>query len=562
LLVLSANCAKTKEVEPKPPECRHTFDLFPDGTPIEGDTGTSTGAYQSLDGDEFSDWGFLVASAPVTNCVVVKTSYYSTTNNYLMLLEGNPCSGANRIEVTFLDPVGQVSLAFSGASIDYMMEVYDQAGELLGVPTQTAEFDEEGQLFTVSFVSDSANIKRIRFGYVGTTVAVVAIREISTCDIVSYSAPDWFTDRGNLGHTASTNSQIALPLSERWRVNLSGGIRSSVIGAFGKLYIGTDGNTMYALSPQDGSEQWAFQANAKLSSPATAVVENKQDKYLWFVAEDGSLYALNAESGDLLWKVSGGVGTFNSATNYASGIVFYNYMSGGVSSKVRAVNGISGAIAWESSEYNITTATPMHGAGRLFQGLAQGGTVFRAYHPMTGDVDWEVYESGPTAASYTSGVIDSDTGVGNPIRIYFSSRNGSVKAIESANGQAIWETNLPGSGQVWGLALTQDRSPNTLIVAQNADLYALEPPTGNIVWRIQHSGNHIDPTTRNTPKPAIYGDYVFGVEAGSDLVARKLGDGTEAWRVTLDAHTASSPTVGGETVYIATSTGTVYAFSP
>ena len=90
-----------------------------------------------------------------------------------------------------------------------------------------------------------------------------------------YTAPDWFTDRGNLGHIASMNSQIILPLTERWQVNLGGGVRSSVIGSFGKLFVGADDNTMYALSPQDGSVQWAFEAEGKISSTATAMGMSK-----------------------------------------------------------------------------------------------------------------------------------------------------------------------------------------------------------------------------------------------------------------------------------------------
>lgn len=79
----------------------------------------------------------------------------------------------------------------------------------------------------------------------------------------------------------------------------------------------------------------------------------------------------------------GGVGTFNSATNYATGRVFYTYMAGPVTSKVRAVNGRTGEVMWESNSMNITTASPMHSMGQLVQGITQGGTVLRAHNPIT-----------------------------------------------------------------------------------------------------------------------------------------------------------------------------------
>ena len=61
--------------------------------------------------------------------------------------------------------------------------------------------------------------------------------------------------------------------------------------------------------------------------------------------------------------------------------------------------------------------------------------------------------------------------------------------------------------------------------------------------------------------PAIYGDYVFHVENGINLVARDLEDGSKVWEVELDSSTVSSPTVGGHSVYIASGSGMVYAFS-
>lgn len=160
-----------------------SFETFPDGTPVTGDTTDTQGiVWHSLDGDEFAECGFLVASAPVTSCVAVRTNYYSSPHNYLALMTGPGCPGcvnARRIETTFLEPVQEVCLEFSGASMGYVMEVYDEDGGLLGTSIESAEFDEEGSLFTTTFSSDTANISRTSFGvYSEWVTAVVAIREI------------------------------------------------------------------------------------------------------------------------------------------------------------------------------------------------------------------------------------------------------------------------------------------------------------------------------------------------------------------------------------------------
>jgi len=177
LVVLLVGCQPP--IEP-PIEYKYTFDSFPDGTPITGNTTNTEGhIWQSLQGDEFSEWGFLVASTPVSNCVAVRMNFCWTTDNYLALLDGVSCSNSRRIEITFIEPVREVALAFSGASTNYVMEVYAENEELLGSPVQMAEFSKEGRLFTISFSSGSANISRISFGaYLETEAVVVAIREI------------------------------------------------------------------------------------------------------------------------------------------------------------------------------------------------------------------------------------------------------------------------------------------------------------------------------------------------------------------------------------------------
>ncbi|TKJ30797.1 MAG: hypothetical protein CEE40_03815 [Chloroflexi bacterium B3_Chlor] len=157
-----------------------SFETFPDGTPVTGDTKDTQGiVWQRLEGDEFAECGFLVASAPVTSCVAVRTNYYSSPHNYLALITGLGCVNARRIEITFLEPVQEVCLEFSGASTHYVMEVYDEDAGLLGTSIELAEFDEEGSLFTTTFSSDTANISRTSFGvYSESITAVVAIREI------------------------------------------------------------------------------------------------------------------------------------------------------------------------------------------------------------------------------------------------------------------------------------------------------------------------------------------------------------------------------------------------
>ncbi len=181
ILVCAVACETPVPAVPAPTRQTCGFDTFPDGTPIVGDTVDAEGfVWQSLDGDEFLDCGYTVASAPVTSCVVVSTSYYSTNDNYLWLRHWGNCANAHRIEIHFVEPVSEVSLKFSGASRYYMMEVYNTEGDLLGDAREEAEFDPEGRVFTITFASDEADISRASFGaYLSFPKSVVAIREVT-----------------------------------------------------------------------------------------------------------------------------------------------------------------------------------------------------------------------------------------------------------------------------------------------------------------------------------------------------------------------------------------------
>ena len=178
--LLIANCVPGKSVTA--PGCiKRNFETFPDGTHITGDTTDSTIIWQNLNGDEFSEWGFLVDSTSIAGCAIIRTSYYVNENNHLAIGNSGSCINSDKIKITFIEPIREITLSFLGATTNYRMEVYDESGEFLGVANQMAEFDNGETLFYVSYRSDEANISAIQFGdQLGT--ADIAIQEIKMCD--------------------------------------------------------------------------------------------------------------------------------------------------------------------------------------------------------------------------------------------------------------------------------------------------------------------------------------------------------------------------------------------
>ncbi|MCB0190202.1 MAG: hypothetical protein KDE31_38280, partial [Caldilineaceae bacterium] len=154
---------------------RITFDKLPDGS------ATTLEAY--LRGDEYAAQNILLAGAPEGSyCANGKLTAIRRPGTYggvdfPFLTTASPqqishCNGVP-IAISFIEPVGAVTLTFAGASVVYMLKAFDANGRLLGTAQQRAEFG--GPNAQITYRSAGDNISRITFGY---QAAITAIKEI------------------------------------------------------------------------------------------------------------------------------------------------------------------------------------------------------------------------------------------------------------------------------------------------------------------------------------------------------------------------------------------------
>lgn len=391
-----------------------------------------------------------------------------------------------------------------------------------------------------------------------TAVGAIQLAFLAAC---APAYDGWRMDRREPELTAADDESISSTIGLRWRVDAGAAVRFSPIIGYGRVFVGTDGNELRALSPITGSSLWTYRAGGKISTGgAVQMLRDIDYPIIWFTAEDGFLYALNAENGTALWNLPGAATTWNSAPGYQVPRHVFYLFGNGISSTLRAVNAVTGAVWWEHSVGNITTATPMviHSQDVLIQGVTQGGTVVKAYRTTDGTPLWTLSATSPAAGPYTSGTYGSFRD-----RLYISLESASVEAYNVTNQLRVWRTGLPGGGPVSGLAIKQipDATDGIVFATQDAHIYALEARTGKILWSAAHSGNQVDPTTRRTPMPAVYGSFVFHVEDGRRLVARRVHDGDVRWNFSLDDTVIGSPAVANGLIVVATKAGTVYGFA-
>jgi len=111
-------------------------------------------------------------------------------------------------------------------------------------------------------------------------------------------------DRTNAGLTAADVPKLKVKWAFGFPGELSADSQPSIAG--GRVFVGTQSGSVYALSAATGCVHWVFRADAAVRAAVTiAKVETKGGaaQYAAFVGDRaGNVYALDAGSGALIWK--------------------------------------------------------------------------------------------------------------------------------------------------------------------------------------------------------------------------------------------------------------------
>lgn len=74
--------------------------------------------------------------------------------------------------------------------------------------------------------------------------------------------------------------------------------------AGGRLFIGGDNGTVYSIDAKSGCAYWSFHADSAVrTTPIVKPIEGQKDKFaVFFASQAGTVFAVSAQSGDMLWK--------------------------------------------------------------------------------------------------------------------------------------------------------------------------------------------------------------------------------------------------------------------
>jgi len=220
----------------------------------------------------------------------------------------------------------------------------------------------------------------------------------------------------------------------RWKFRTGANISSSPVVSGDTIYFGSSDNNFYALSAGTGELIWQFTTGGMINQSAATLYNNT----LYVGSRDGYLYAIDAATGSEKWKFSsGGISFEQSSPTVKDGVLYMaswyeigDFSKGG---SVYAINAETGALVWESMKGIGFSTSPYVYEGKLYIGGDDGNIT--ALDIATGEILWErkIYHNSanPVAADGILYIGGSGTG-------YFY-------AFDALTGKDIWKYPTPGN---------------------------------------------------------------------------------------------------------------------
>ena len=209
---------------------------------------------------------------------------------------------------------------------------------------------------------------------------------------------------------------------------------------------------------------WVFNSgNMMTASP----VSDENQIYIGDVS--GSFYALDTESGDIVWSFQGAGAIYGTAAVYQNKLVFTS-----ADSVIYCLNSDDGSIIWKYKTGDALVSVPLIADEVVYVGASDG--VFRALDMRHGELIWEYKKVGSYVE--TRPLLYQN-------KVIFGAWDGRLYALNQLSGHLEWlwigeKTNpLYSPAACWPVAA----AGMAFITAPDRFLTAIDTKTGKTIWR-------------------------------------------------------------------------------
>ena len=270
----------------------------------------------------------------------------------------------------------------------------------------------------------------------------------------------------------------------------------------------------------------------------------------------GEVKALNAETGEVLWKVKP-AGPLRGSPTIAFGQLFVMTQD----NQLISLNIADGSLMWDESGSNTQSgvfgvAAPSAGQGTIVAGYSSGE--LSAYRYENGRTLWSDALARTNISTTVGTLTDIDA---DPIidsgRVYALGQGGRMAAYELVTGQRIWELNLAGistpaiAGE-WIFTLTDD-----------ARLLAIARSSGRVRW-ITQLERYQDEKDKKGPifwtGPVLAGGHLWVASSRGEMWKVSAGEGSASLFADIGQSVSLPPVVADGYLYVLDDSGTITAW--
>jgi eukaryotic-like serine/threonine-protein kinase len=316
----------------------------------------------------------------------------------------------------------------------------------------------------------------------------------------------------------------------QWQTKVSPTWLMPPILADGILYTGSGDGTLYALDVQTGQEIWSTDGFSQLENSGAVAGD-----VLVVGGYDQRVRALDRHTGEVLWS-------FNTVSFVqASPLIIEDRVYIATDRVLYALDLLSGELQWEATTGNEDAymGAPAYDEGIIY---TTGGKVLLAVDSTSGEELWRIQHDEPFTA----------LAVANQM-IYVGNFDGFFYAFDQETGAENWK--FQSGGIFWaGPAVEGD----TVYAGNDDVLYALNAQTGEQLWKFQMAGSGVsEPTVSDGVLYVSDSSHEFP-RGPRHLYALDAQSGEELWTFETVATFLPTPALSEDTIYV-TTTGEVFA---
>lgn len=354
---------------------------------------------------------------------------------------------------------------------------------------------------------------------------------------------------GNNPYEHTLSPSTVANLVKAWSFPTRWPVTSSPALVNGVVYFGSADGNVYALNANTGGMIWkSAPGGAFSSSPAVA------NGVVYIGSDANNFFALNAHTGALLWKYAT-PSTVDSSPVVADGIVYFTSYA-----TLYALNASTGAFIWSGG----LGGQAGNNSPAIVNGVAYAGSLagtVKAMNARTGALIWGITGSN-MQVSGTPAVIN---GVVYVVGTTSAPPNqaGFVRALDALSGAQLWEYDLP-LGDDQQIRNAPAVANGVLYFISNNYLWALDATTGAFLWQSDLFGY------RNVGSPTVANGVVY---LGTDVVgftqtnaffeAHDAKTGAQLWYSETNESSSgnlSVPVVANGMFFAGSGDGNLYAF--